>query len=273
MSTRVTRRRRTSPVGWILPAFVVLVILYLITPILTVVLGSFTDSDYIVLPPRGFSLRWYAAFLFGHEFWAAIRLSLLTAGVAVVMSTLIGVPASYALVRYQFRGRDWVNMATLSPIIIPEMITAIALLQFFAAQGLRPSIWLLFVGHTILTMPYMVRTVTASLRGVNPTIEEAARGLGAHPLRAFFTIVLPLIRPGVFAGAMFVFVISLDVFLVSMFLSPAATLPLDLWWKLRFNSSPIVLSLASLMVGLSTCLTVLIARRVGLESFVGSGRA
>jgi putative spermidine/putrescine transport system permease protein len=273
MSSRVPRQRSEGRFEWVLPAFVIMVMLYLLTPILTVILASFTRTDYIVFPPKGLTLTWYRAFLFGQHYWAAIGRSLITAFAAVVFTALIGVPGSYGLVRYRFPGRDWINMATLTPIIIPEMVIAIALLLLFTRMGLQPSLLLLIVGHIVLTLPFMIRAVSASLQGLDATMEEAARGLGASPTRAFVTVTLPLLRAGLFAGAMFVFVISMDLFLVSMFLSETYTLPVEMWWTLRFSSQPTVLALASLMIAMTVPTIILIAKLVGLESFIGIGRA
>jgi putative spermidine/putrescine transport system permease protein len=273
MSARSVRRPAARRFDWMLPAFVVAVILYLLTPILTAVLASFTQTSFIVFPPRGLTLAWYRAFLFGHQYWAAIGRSLITAFAAVVLTIAIGIPASYGLVRYRFPGRDWINMATLTPIIIPEMVIAIALLLLFTGIGVRPSLPLLITGHTVLTLPFMIRAISASLQGLDATTEEAARGLGASPLRAFLTVTFPLIRTGLFAGAMFVFVISMDLFLVSMFLSQAYTLPVEMWWTLRFASQPTVLALASLMIAMIIPTIALIAKLVGLESFIGIARA
>ena len=273
MTTRGVRRHTGGRFEWILPAFVVLVILYLLTPILTVVFASFTRTDFIVFPPKGLTLTWYQAFLFGHQYWGAIGRSLITAVAAVALTMLIGVPASYGLVRYRFPGRDWINMATLTPIIIPEMVIAIAILLLFTGIGLRPSLPLLITGHTLLTLPFMVRAVSAGLEGLDAALEEAARGLGASPVQAFLTVTLPLLRAGLFAGAMFVFVISMDLFLISMFLSEFYTLPVEMWWTLRFASQPTVLALASLMIGTTVPAIMLIAKLVGLESFIGIGRA
>jgi putative spermidine/putrescine transport system permease protein len=252
---------------------VVLTMLYFVAPFITVVLSSFTETRFIKFPPQGLTLKWYGVFLFGGQYWTGIIRSLITGASAVVLSTLIGVPAAYALIRYRFPGRDWINIATLIPVVVPEMIIAIALLQFFAGLDILPSLFTLVVGHTLLTVPFMIRAVSASLRGLDPSVEEVARGLGAYPLRAFMTVTLPLIRPGIFAGAIFVFVISLDLFLVSMFLSEVFTLPVDIYWKLRHNSEPSVMALATLIMALTVPAIIGLAKLVGLESFIGVGKA
>ncbi|MGD0267360.1 MAG: ABC transporter permease [Candidatus Methylomirabilota bacterium] len=273
MSLRVGGSRRRDWGSGILTVFVVLVMLYLIAPMVTVVLASFTETDYIRFPPSGFTLQWYGAFLFGDQYWHSIGLSLFVAVAAIAGSGLIALPAAYGLVRYRFPGRDWINMAAMTPIIIPEMISAIALFQFLVGLGWRPSVPMLILGHVLLTVPFMLRSIVASLQGLDDRLEEAARGLGAKPLTAYFTITLPLIRTGIFAGALFVFVISMDLFLVSMFLSKANTLPVELWWALRYNSSPTLMALATLMIGMTVPTIVVVGKLVGLESIIGIGRA
>jgi putative spermidine/putrescine transport system permease protein len=269
----VKRKRRSHLGARSLYIVAALIFLFELTPLLTVVLSSFGTTGYTTFPPQGFTLHWYQVMIEKGDFNRAIIRSLLTAVIVVAVSIGLGVPAALALVRYRFPGRDLLNLATLSPLIIPEIVIAVALLQFFAVIGLRPSLTLLVIGHVMLTFPYVVRTVSASLHGFDRSLEDAARSLGAGPLGAFTSVTLPLIKPGVFAGALFAFIVSIELVVISMFLSEVNTVPVEMYWKIRFHADPTVTALASLMVLATIPLMIVVDRLVGLSTFVGAGQA
>jgi putative spermidine/putrescine transport system permease protein len=258
---------------WWLVAVVGVVIVYLLVPLVAVLAGSLTATTFITLPPEGLSLQWYETALSDSAYVAAIRTSLFT-GLAVIPITIaIGIPTAYAITRFRFRGRSLLTIMTLAPIIIPELVIAIALYQVFYNMGLGRSFGILVIGHSLICLPFMIRAITASLRGVDPNLEEAARSLGASGPRAFASVTLPLLRAGLFAGAVFVFVISLDLFLVSQLLSDQATLPVELWQNMRFGQTPETMALGSLLILLTVPTIFVITKTIGLESFSGIGRA
>lgn len=266
------RRRRWRLSSRVLLVVAGLVFLFELTPILVIMTSSLTTTNYTTFPPVGLTLRWYNDLVQKGTYNSAIVRTLITAVVAVTVSTAFGVPTALALVRFRFRGRNLLNMATLSPLIVPDMITAVALLQFFSVAGVVPSLYLLIVGHITLTFPYTVRTVSASLHGINLSLEEAARNLGASPLCAFRTITLPLIKPGVVAGGLFAFIVSVELMVVSMFLSEVNTVPVEMYWRIRFNEDPTVAAMAALMVLSLIPLMWMIDRTVGLSTFAGVGQ-
>jgi putative spermidine/putrescine transport system permease protein len=269
----VKRRRRLRLGRSMLLLVAGLVFFFELVPILTVVASSVGTTGYTTFPPVGFTLHWYEVMIQKGDFNKAIVRTLTTALLVVATSTALGVPTALALVRLRFPGRDLLNLATLSPLIIPEIVIAVALLQFFALVGLRPSLPLLVLGHVVLTFPYVVRTVSASLYGFDRSLEDAARSLGAGRLGAFWSVTLPLIKPGVFAGALFAFIVSVELVVVSMFLSEVNTVPVEMYWKIRFHADPTVTALASLMVLAVVPLMALVDRLVGLSTFVGAGQA
>ena len=249
-------RRRLSLGRAALVLACALIFLFLVAPLLIVIPVSFSSARYLVFPPPGFSLQWYQSY-FGHGNW--LGPTLLSAEVATsvaLLSTLLGVPAALGLVRGRFPARGLINALALSPMIVPEIIIAIAIFYAFASVHLVGHVIGLIVAQTALGVPFVVINVSAALYGVDERLEHAAQVLGASPLRAFWSITLPLIRPGVLAGALFAFITSWDDLLVPLFLSGATsvTLPLRTWQGLREQIDPTVSAVSTLLIVTSTIL-------------------
>ena len=204
---------------------------FLLLPLLIVVAAAFNAGNYFTFPPQGFSLKWFANFFQRREFMQALWLSVHLGFWTAVISTVAGTMASLVLVRGRFRGRDLLNAYVTSPLLLPQILTGVALLQYLSLLGLAQSYWALLIGHVVVTTPYVVRTVSAVLYNFDLALEEAAQSLGASPVRAFFEVTLGLIKPGVVAGAVLAFAISFDNFTISLFLtSPRLTpLPIELF--------------------------------------------
>jgi putative spermidine/putrescine transport system permease protein len=188
-----------------------------------------------------------------------------------VLSVLVGLPASVALVRGRFRGRAVLNAFVMSPLLLPQILTGVALLQFFTLLGWAQSYWALLVGHVVVTAPYVIRTASATLYHFDGALEEAAQSLGASPLRAFFEITLGVIKPGVVAGAIFAFAISFDNFTLSLFLTSArlTPLPIELFAYLKYSFDPTAAAVSAFAIGVVLVLVLGIARLMGLEEFAG----
>src|SRR5471030_2084586 len=185
-----------------------LVSAFLLAPLVVPVIISFSDTAFVTWPPHGFTLRWYSKILNEAEFTSSFRFSLLLAVLATLGALSLGTPAAIGLVRYRFPGRGLVQGLLLSPLIFPMLVTGIALLRLSTSLGAQDSLVNLSLGHILVTVPYVVRTVSASLLLVDPSIEEAARTLGASRLRGFWLVTRPQIMPGLVAGAIFAFVTS-----------------------------------------------------------------
>jgi putative spermidine/putrescine transport system permease protein len=158
-----------------------------------------------------------------------------------------------------------------SPLVLPQILTGVALLQYLSILGLAQSYWALLIGHVVVTTPYVVRTVSAVLYNFDVALEEAAQSLGASPVRAFFEVTLGLIKPGVVAGAVLAFAISFDNFTISLFLtSPTLTpLPIELFAYLKYSFDPTAAAASAVAIGVTLVLMLLIARVTGLEEFTG----
>ena len=238
---------------WILALFSTLVLLFLMAPVLIVLILSFSSARFLSFPPPGLSLQWYAHF-FSTPAWTGAAVTSLWIGLVVtVLSLLLGTPAAIGLVRGDFPGKKAVNGLILSPIIVPGIIVAIGVYYAYARFQLVGNPLALVLAHTCLAVPFVVINVASALTGVDPRLEQAARNLGAGPLATFRQVTLPLIQPGIFAGAIFAFSTSFDELLVALFVSgsTAVTLPRRIWEQIRFDIEPTIAAASSLLIGLT----------------------
>jgi len=257
--------------GMIINLIVVLGLMFLVFPIIVVVVTSLNKTAYIQFPPESLSLKWFVNILQKHKFINGFKISLLIASIVTVLSTASGILGALALVRYNFRGKGFLNIYLLSPIILPEVVTGVCLLTFLSSLGMFNSVLNLIIGHTIITIPYVIRTVAAVLYRFNRSLEEAAMNLGANPLKTFFKITLPLIKTGVIAGALFAFIMSFDNFAVSIFLTGpmAETLPVVIFMHLRYEADPTLAAVCTLLIIGITAVVFLLERFMSLEQFAG----
>lgn len=246
---------------------------FLLAPIVVVLVASFTAAEFVSFPPKGFSLRWYAEIARHADFLHSALLSLALAIATAVGSCAIAVPAAMALVRHRFPGRDFLATVFLSPLMLPSVVIGIALLQFSSRHGLLGNPAMLWLAHLVIASPYCLRLTMASLTGFDRNLELAARNLGAGRLQAFRRVTLPLIAPGVAAGAAFAFIVSFDDLVVSLFLaSPTlTTLPVRIYNYIDQSSSPMITAVGALLVLLATAIVVLLDRTVGIERAFRTG--
>jgi putative spermidine/putrescine transport system permease protein len=227
--------------GRILPTTVVgLILLFLAFPIVVVIVVSFSSATYLTFPPPAFGLRWYSAY-FGSEDWLRPTwLSLWVAAATVALATLLGTLAALGIARLPRALRVVAAGLILSPLIVPVIVVAIGIYYAFSRYGLVGSPIGLVLAHTCLAVPFVVTSVSASLAGIDPRLEQAALSLGATPGGTFFQVTLPLIRPGVLVGACSPSSRPSTAEFVALS-SPApvrSTLPRRMWDDLRFRSIP-----------------------------------
>lgn len=252
-------------------ALAFLVMVFVLAPLLVVLALSISNSPFASFPPHGFTLRWYAKVLSDPDFQSSAALSIGLALAATAAALGLGIPASFLVTRAAVPGRAAIQALLISPLVFPTLIIGLALLQFCSMAGLRNSVVNLFLGHTLVTLPYVVRAVTVSLLLVDPALEEAARTLGANRWRSFWRVILPQIAPGVAAGALFAFMVSLDNYPISMWLADARAVPLPI---LLFNDmgsifDPSIAAMASLMIIVGACAVLVLERLVGLRRAMG----
>ncbi|HYZ61366.1 MAG TPA: ABC transporter permease [Acetobacteraceae bacterium] len=232
------------------------ILVFLVLPVLIVFPLSFSSGSYLSFPPPGFSLRWYAAFFESSSWTDAALMSLQVAIPVTLLATALGTPAAIGLARGSFLGKRLVNALVLSPIIVPGIIVAIGTYFAYAQYGLVGHPLALILGHTCLAVPFVVINVTAALQGVDRQLERAALSLGASPSGTFRQITLPLIAPGIAAGAVFAFITSFDELLIALFLSGtgAVTLPRRMFDEIRYDIDPTIAAVSSLLIFITTTL-------------------
>ncbi|MBB99751.1 MAG: spermidine/putrescine ABC transporter permease [Rhodobacteraceae bacterium] len=257
--------------GWhLLRGWTVLVYLFMFLPILVVVLLSFNASQFGSFPMTGLSFRWFIELAENEAILRAFRTSIVLGLLTSVISTTIGVLASLALVRYNVPARNAISTLLIAPILVPEVVLAVALLLFLNALSVNKSFGLLLAGHVIFTLPFVILVVQARLVGIRRDVEEAAMSLGASPVQTFFQVTLPLLAPAVFAGMLFAFTISFDDITGTLFWKPGGveTVPTQIFAMLRNSISPEINALGTVMIFLTAGLPLVgiaIARRLALK--------
>jgi putative spermidine/putrescine transport system permease protein len=263
------RRSRPPLVSGIVTA---VVLVGLTVPLLIMMATSLNAGPEQVFPPRGLSLRWYANILNRDGFVDAFRVSVALALLASSVSVAVGTLAALALVRYRFAGRDALLTLLLSPLIVPGVVIGMAFLITFSALRIYSSFLALFVLHLVITLPFAVRVVVASLTRFPRSLEEAAQVLGAPPWRAFLSVTVPVIRPGMLGAAVFTFVTSFDNFTASQFLVwNRTTLPVEIYGYVRTENDPTAAAISTLLVLGISLLALLMARLGGLDILSGPG--
>jgi len=254
----------------------------LLSPIAVVVVMSFTSAETLQFPPPGLSLRWYgdvlAMFTGPNREIARMAESLLVslaiAGATALLCVATGVPVAYALVRYSFRTRGLVEELLGLPIVFPTVVLGVALLMMLSLAGVDLGIWQIVIAHAIVGLPFLVRNVMAAMHGIDPSLEEAARTLGASSPRAFAEVVLPLARHGIASGALIVFVISFNEFTLSYFLYTIDVFPLSIWLFQQSNTSfsPAIFAVSTMTIAITVAVVVGVDMLVARRSFSDSPR-
>lgn len=253
---------------WAYVALRLAIVAFLVAPLVIVAVFSFNPSPYLEFPPSGFTLAWYAKFFRSSVFTDALLLSLKLATVVVVASTVIGTLAALALARGRLPGSRTMIAFFLAPLMLPALLTGFALFQVLLALGLGRPFWGLVVGHVVVAAPYVIRTTLATLADFDRRVEEAAAVFGASPARVLAEVTLPLIRPGVIAGAIFAFITSFDQFPVSLFLvQPGSeTLPIVLFNYIKFDLDGTLAAASMISILLALAVVLVVDRTVGLRA-------
>ncbi|MCV2873644.1 ABC transporter permease [Defluviimonas sp. WL0050] len=258
--------------GWsLIRAYTVLVYLFMFLPVAVVVLLSFNASQFGSFPMTGFSLRWFQALWENDAVVRAFRTSIVLGLMTAIVSTTLGVLAALALVRYKVPGRDMITTLLIAPILVPEVVLAVALLLFLNFLNINKSFFLLLMGHVIFTLPFVILVVQARLVSIRRDVEEAAMSLGATPRQTFFAVTLPLLMPAVAAGALFAFTISFDDITGTLFWKPGGveTVPTQIFSMLRNSISPEINALGTVMIVMTVGLPLVGA---GIARYLGNRR-
>jgi putative spermidine/putrescine transport system permease protein len=251
--------------AWIRTIYVLLVLSFILSPLAIIVVVSFSPDDFVSFPPPGFSLRWYARLLQDRgtlvAFWLSARLGL----AAALLAMVVALPTAQLLARHRSRLLAPLRALTLSPLILPEMLLGLSLLQF-ATNSLRgPTFWLLLIGHAIVVLPFSLQVVTAALARLNRETEEAAMTLGATPLRTYWRVTLPGIGGGIASGLLLSFVFSFDNIAISIFLAGPGltTLPVKIYEHATYSSDPLLAAISAALIYLGILVMLLMGRMRG----------
>lgn len=252
-----------------------LAITILIGPVLIVLIMSFTSSATMQFPPPGFSTEWYRE-LFdparsGHIYTAALN-SLQVAATATLFGTLLAVLAALSIGRVQRPVARGLEAGFMSPLILPGLSYGLAALMFFSLMGFRPNMEMLIAGHLVVIAPYIFRTTLANITQLEPALLESSASLGASRFYGFRRITLPLIMPGIAAGAFLAFIASLDNVPVSLFLSSARTdmLPIRMWGMMESVLDVRVAAISGVLIVSVLVLSLIMDRLVGLTRRMNS---
>jgi spermidine/putrescine transport system permease protein len=241
-----------------LGAYVAAVLLFLHLPLLILVVFSFNASRFSV-EWTGFTLGWFRGLADRPDILDGLRNSLVVGVISTVLSTILGTMLALALSRYRFRGRRAMESLLYVPLVTPEIVVGISLLVLFAAVGARLGIATIVIAHVAFSISFVTVVVRARLAGMDTHLEEAAMTLGAGPARAFFRVTLPLIMPGVVAGALLAFTLSFDDYMITSFVagSGSSTLPVVIYGMVRRNIDPTVNAVSTVVLAVTTILIYL----------------
>lgn len=251
--------------------YLIAILAFVLGPLIVVAGVSFTAGDYISFPPQGWSLRWYKA-IFSSSVYTEAALNSFKLAVAVTISaTIIGTTIAIVLHRRKLPGTAVLSALFLAPLVLPTIIFALGLLMFWSAYVGRTTFTVLWIGHTVIAAPYVIRTTLAILSTSDKFLEEAARTMGAGPWKAIIYVIVPQALPGIAAGAFFAFNISFDEAILSLFLrSPEVmTLPIQIYTQLEYSPDPSIAAASTLMIGLTILLIFVIDRLLGIQRVAG----
>jgi spermidine/putrescine transport system permease protein len=239
-------------------AVIAAILAYLYLPIVVLIIFSFNDSNTLTLPLSGFTLKWYEELSANDDLKKAVFNSFYVAILATALTVLIGVPAAFALDRLTFPGKTLFRRLVLLPLVLPGIITGIAMLNLFKLLGFRLSLETVIIGHATALLSVVVTQVFARLQRLNRNLEEAAADLGAKPWETFFYIVLPNIRSAIVGSALLSFTLSFDEIPVTFFLTGRDnTLPMYIWSTMRRGITPEINAVGTLIVAASLVLIAL----------------
>jgi len=238
-----------------LGAWALLVLAFLYLPIVVIVVFSFEEGAFSTLPWSGTTLNWYREMFASSTAMNSIYNSAYVAVIVTAVATLLGTLGAVALVRYEFPFKRGYRALVIAPMTIPGLILGIALLMMFEYLSVTRTLRTVMVGQLVFITPFVLVTVSARLRGFDPTMEEAARDLGAGRLTVYRRITLPLLAPGIISGALFAFTLSWDDFLIAFFTSGAQnTLPVYIFSTIQRAQSPVINAISALALLVSMIL-------------------
>ncbi|WP_263147473.1 ABC transporter permease [Pseudomonas sp. RIT-PI-AD] len=253
---------------------VALAIAFLLTPIGIAVMMSFDARSFLgAFPPQAFSWHWYQRFVDEPLYMHGLRNSLWLASLSTLVSVSLGVAAAIGLHKARFRGKQVLVSIFLAPLVVPAVVIGFGLLVTLSTLGIVSGAGKLLIAHSVITLPYVIRSVTATLATLGTSIEEAAMSLGASPWTVIRTVILPLCRPGIVVGSVLAFTVSFDDVSVGIFLADpeSTTLPLALVSMMRSNFDLTIAAASTVMIAVSCVALLLVEWLLGVDRLFGTG--
>jgi spermidine/putrescine transport system permease protein len=249
-----------------------LIYAFLYLPLFVVILYSFSATKVNAWPIKGFTLDWYRELMVDRDIHESVRLSVTVGLIAASAAVVLGTLTAFALDRYDFRGKPAIRFFVVLPIVLPGIVTGVAMLSFFSLMGWPLSKWTIIIGHTTFCITLILNNVVARLGQLPRSLDEASADLGAKPGTTFWRVTFPLVRPAILAGAILAFTLSFDEVIVTFFLTGRdKTLPLLIWGRLRQGISPEINAAATVIIVVSLA-GVLLSNRLSRQAAIGSGR-
>lgn len=254
-------------------AAIYMIVLY--APVLLLPLFAFNDATIIAFPIKGMTTRWFSLLWTTEALHSAVRNSAIVAVATALISTLLGACAARAMATYRFPGKHGIVGFIMLPLVLPEIVVAVALLVMLMQLGMSLSLWTVIAGHVLICTPFSITILSSAFNGLDMSLEEASFDLGVGRWATFRRVTLPLIMPGIISSLLITFTISLDEFIIAFFLTGTdVTLPVYIWSQLRFPTKlPSIMALGTILLGLSVVLLILAewfrrraARRQGMKN-------
>jgi putative spermidine/putrescine transport system permease protein len=256
----------------VLWSFVVVSLVVLSAPTLVVLGASFTAGNMITFPPEGLSLKWYAAIAGATDLRDAFLRSLYVATICTAIAIPSGTLAGIALSKYKVRFENAFQIYLLLPFTVPLIGSGIGLMLVFGEQGILGQLWPVGVACCVINLPFMIWAVTASASGLDPDLELAAANCGAPPLQTFLSVTVPAVTPGIITGALLMFILALNEFLVSLLLVDAriVTLPVQIYNSIRSIITPDLAAISVVFIASAAVAIFALDKLVGLDIFLKS---
>jgi putative spermidine/putrescine transport system permease protein len=228
-----------------------LVAIFLIVPMFVIVPMSFSTSTSLEFPPPGYWIGYYQQYFSSGTWLKATVNSFVIAFGTMVLTMAVTLPAAFGFVRYRFRGRDTLYLLMLLPLIVPAIVSALGYYGFLSFIRLVGTPAGVIIAHSVLSLPVAFLVICAALKGFDRNLERAAMSAGAGPLRTFFWVTLPVLRPGILVGALFAFLHSFNEAVVAIFIAgrDAATLPKKMFESIRIESDPVIAVVSTVLMG------------------------
>lgn len=257
---------------WAQKLYLMLVAVFLLAPLFVIFAVSFNAKKFLSFPPKGFSLQWYTEIFTNNAWFSSLKSSLMVALGSSVLAVVIAMPVAYVLWRYRIRYARFLFTLGVSPFVLPPIIMALASMLFFTTVGMHGQFINVVIAHAIFLLALPLVTISLGLESINADVMEASATLGASDRKVFTTVVLPLVVPYIISGFAFVFVLSLNEYIIAFMTVgfTVETLPIKIFNALRYGYTPVMASVAVLFIAINMVIFGLIGRFGNLPKLLGA---